>query len=577
MSQLGNLFQIRYDRAKSSAPGYSHIERYRTEAQMMSKTGTGRQRQICQIAGQRSERAKCPSRATSSPDCLTLCGFIVSSPFCELLSSYSALRTPLHTLIGHILLSSLSRPKKVWRHILHPNLLQRSPTTVCGMRPSENTQSSFAQERQYRKGFTSDVMLSNGATSIDDIWSDFERPATQQSNLAFQMKYPRRLTHLNWERETEVQTAMGLNSTIRYYSPPYAVFYDQFTSSVTIPSIPTCITSAIFCNARHLLLDIPALNLCSLPPDLREARSSATVTLCRMQRLKLIILLFLLFDSAGATRIGSFNIQVFGRKKVKNKAIVSILVEILRRYDLTVIQEIRDAHGKAFNSLCRKLDSYGNYTAKVSERLGKTNSKEQYGLIYKHEKFCIRLMETVTHLADSFERPPMYIEIVPKESGVPEFSMFVVHIDPDKVFEELEALYDVVQQKQREKKIKNLIIAGDMNADCGYLQRKRKRILKLRNDAKFKWIIPDGFDTTVSDKNCAYDRIILYGDEIIKAVNLSTVQAYRFDEKLFLSAEKAKAVSDHFPVEFEFNDFSNLPFLQRMKIRLQPVLNIFRG
>ncbi|EUB55271.1 Deoxyribonuclease-1-like protein [Echinococcus granulosus] len=54
----------------------------------------------------------------------------------------------------------------------------------------------------------------------------------------------------------------------------------------------------------------------------------------------------------------------------------------------------------------------------------------------------------------------------------------------------------------------NLVILGDMNADCSYLTKKGRDNLRLRRDSRYKWRITDDMDTTVSVQKCAYDRLV---------------------------------------------------------------------
>ncbi len=99
------------------------------------------------------------------------------------------------------------------------------------------------------------------------------------------------------------------------------------------------------------------------------------------------------------------------------------------------------------------------------------------------------------------------------------FAVIVVHIDPDDVFCELNALYGVidgclerVKTKVRHdcfvSSLKNVLILGDMNADCRYLPLNLRNRLKLRKDNSFKWLIGDEEDTTVGNTDCAYDRFV---------------------------------------------------------------------
>ena len=75
---------------------------------------------------------------------------------------------------------------------------------------------------------------------------------------------------------------------------------------------------------------------------------------------------------AAATLFGSFNIQVFGKEKMKKEPVKEILVKILTRYDVFTIQEIRDASGEAFPELIAALnDEEDRYDFHVGERQGR--------------------------------------------------------------------------------------------------------------------------------------------------------------------------------------------------------------
>ena len=54
----------------------------------------------------------------------------------------------------------------------------------------------------------------------------------------------------------------------------------------------------------------------------------------------------------------------------------------------------------------------------------------------------------------------------------------------------------------------NILILGDLNADCSYLPQSKMSQVILRNDSRFHWLIADDVDTTVSNTDCAYDRSI---------------------------------------------------------------------
>lgn len=258
------------------------------------------------------------------------------------------------------------------------------------------------------------------------------------------------------------------------------------------------------------------------------------------------------FELAQAYLLSSFNIQVFGDKKIQNPDITSILVKILSRYDLACIQEIRDADGDSFGKLVELLNrekpKESKYMGLVGERLGRTNSKEQYGLIYLQDKFYVSVPRTYSSYQTEFERPPMQVHVKPKSASLPSFELLIVHLDPQTVFREMEALYDIAQEIVT-KKNENLLIVGDMNAGCSYLSKKKKNMLKLAQNPNYQWLIDDKTDTTVGKTSCAYDRIIVHGRRLQKAIIQDSAKAYRFSEVMGLDARTALKVSDHFPIE----------------------------
>ena len=81
-----------------------------------------------------------------------------------------------------------------------------------------------------------------------------------------------------------------------------------------------------------------------------------------------------------------------------------------------------------------------------------------------------------------------------------------VHLDPDDVEREIEALVQVETAVKRTWHVDNILFMGDFNADCKYLSNKAKARLSLRTDRRYKWLLGDEIDTTVKATNCAYDR-----------------------------------------------------------------------
>ncbi|WP_437999651.1 hypothetical protein WMF26_06770 [Sorangium sp. So ce185] len=62
------------------------------------------------------------------------------------------------------------------------------------------------------------------------------------------------------------------------------------------------------------------------------------------------------------------------------------------------------------------------------------------------------------------------------------------------------------------------------------------------------WLIGDDPDTTVGKQNCAYDRVVVAGDEM--RVNAAQARTVYVDERFKLNGDEMRAESDRFPIEF---------------------------
>ncbi|MFO0005430.1 MAG: deoxyribonuclease I, partial [bacterium] len=67
------------------------------------------------------------------------------------------------------------------------------------------------------------------------------------------------------------------------------------------------------------------------------------------------------------------------------------LVQIADRYDLVLIQEVRDKSGAAIVELLDLLNVYtdDDFAMVISDRLGRTTSKEQYAYFYRQSKLSV--------------------------------------------------------------------------------------------------------------------------------------------------------------------------------------------
>ena len=70
-------------------------------------------------------------------------------------------------------------------------------------------------------------------------------------------------------------------------------------------------------------------------------------------------------------RFAAFNIQIFGDAKIGDNFVREKLIEIFTKFDLVVVQEIRDSNGDAFPYFIQQLNKVCDwYDFSVGERQG---------------------------------------------------------------------------------------------------------------------------------------------------------------------------------------------------------------
>eukprot|EP00928_Gymnodinium_smaydae_P039280 TRINITY_DN26858_c0_g1_i1.p1 TRINITY_DN26858_c0_g1~~TRINITY_DN26858_c0_g1_i1.p1 ORF type:complete len:461 (-),score=89.39 TRINITY_DN26858_c0_g1_i1:93-1475(-) len=299
---------------------------------------------------------------------------------------------------------------------------------------------------------------------------------------------------------------------------------------------------------------------------LRSSRSIGCFTLLIAVAL-LSASVYLKDTSVRSLRVASFNIQVFGQSKMEKAGIKEILVDIIRRYDLVFVQEIRDSAKQTaihhfLEELNQDLPDRDRYEVLTSEPLGRTSSKEQYGWIYRPRLVSIEKDLVVPDKLDHFERPPHIVWWRVKSSGYRLVTMGL-HARPklQDALIELEWLSKAHDKHVRPSKHDGSLIMGDFNLglsttkwDCLQDPKCKAVQLSLWNPNKYKWLVGNDVDTTVGRDQKAYDRIIATGDlRRPGRVTDGSVQAFNFRDEYALDQDTTKMVSDHFPVELTVN------------------------
>jgi endonuclease/exonuclease/phosphatase family metal-dependent hydrolase len=246
-------------------------------------------------------------------------------------------------------------------------------------------------------------------------------------------------------------------------------------------------------------------------------------------------------------KVGAFNIQIFGVSKMSNSAVVNTLIQIVSRYDLILIQEIRDSSGSTIVNFMEFLNdaNQNQYDFVIGSRVGRSSSKEQYAFIYKKS-----LLEVISSSdfddssQDLFEREPLITFFRHLPSGE-EFFAVGLHAKPEDAFNELQYLYNVYYYAEDLFNNNKSIIMGDFNADCTYLSDSQYNNLSLVSDSQFTWHFSKSLDTTVKSTDCAYDHIITTGSF---SNRVSNREIFNFQNVYLLNQTSAEDVSDHYPV-----------------------------
>ncbi|XP_077696350.1 deoxyribonuclease gamma-like [Eretmochelys imbricata] len=240
-----------------------------------------------------------------------------------------------------------------------------------------------------------------------------------------------------------------------------------------------------------------------------------------------LLLLGLRLAGAGF-KICAFNAHGFGEAKSGDTWVMGALVQILVRCDIAAVQEVRDMKGDAMQALLRELNRYWasqapGYAQLGSRRLGRGTYKEQIVFLYRREREWTAPWGA--RHPGQFHRSSHTLGVKGNRTQVTGFPS--CSLPPQ-----------------------NVMVLGDLNAGGAYVPHNAWGSIRLRWDPRFHWLIGDGVNTTVRARtHCAYDRIVVQGDELLRAVVPGSAKPYNFARSLGLSEEEALQVSDHYPVE----------------------------
>ena len=248
------------------------------------------------------------------------------------------------------------------------------------------------------------------------------------------------------------------------------------------------------------------------------------------------------------TKIAAFNIQIFGKTKSDKPEVMVVLTNIVREFDIVLIQEIRDATEQTIPNFIQQINQANGvlYSYIESPRLGRTTSKEAYAYIYNTQ--AVQFVQGSDYVYDDnndvFEREPY---IATFKIGNFDFTLAGIHTKPEDAYNEIGNLTTVISSIQTAKpNEKDIIVMGDFNANGSYYNEDdTSNPLKA---PQYNWIITNNIDTTVKTDN-TYDRIIILDTTLNHEYDAGTAQAFHFDQAYGLNNQTFfEEISDHYPV-----------------------------
>ncbi|MCA9155656.1 MAG: endonuclease/exonuclease/phosphatase family protein [Planctomycetales bacterium] len=253
--------------------------------------------------------------------------------------------------------------------------------------------------------------------------------------------------------------------------------------------------------------------------------------------------------SFDALRIASFNIQVFGESKMQKPQVVSVLIDVVRRFDVVAIQELRAADQTLIPYFVQLINADGaRYDYVVGPRLGRTSSKEQYVYLFDTARVSLvpNSVYSINDPDDWLHREPLVASFQTlSTSNRPPFTFTLInmHTDPDEAEDEVNVLDDVFLSARADGRYEeDVILLGDLNVN-------HERLGQLGGVPGIRCTVMGEPTNTAGTKS--YDNLVFdpgaTSEYTGRAGVLDVQRAFR------LTDEQAKEVSDHRPVWAEFS------------------------
>jgi deoxyribonuclease-1-like protein len=266
-----------------------------------------------------------------------------------------------------------------------------------------------------------------------------------------------------------------------------------------------------------------------------------------------------------AVLISSFNIQVFGESKLAKPQVVERLAQVVRRFDIVAIQEVRAKSDDILPRFMQAVNADGSrYAHVIGPREGRTVSKEQYAFVYDTTRIELDASSLMVFPdpSDRLHRPVFCARFRTRvQPAHLAFTFWLVntHTDPDEVPQELEALADVFRGMQTARPDEDdVIMLGDLNAGP-------PQFTAFQRVPGIGWAVAG--TTTNTRRTKTYDNLLFARPQTSEYLGIWGV----VDLQTFfgLPLEAALEISDHNPVWAAFHP-CEAQLLQQMPLAGQP-------
>jgi len=248
-------------------------------------------------------------------------------------------------------------------------------------------------------------------------------------------------------------------------------------------------------------------------------------------------------------KIASFNIQVFGESKLAKPHVVEVLADVVRRFDVVAVQEVRAKDQSVVPRFLERVNAGGaRYDYVIGPRLGRTSSKEQYVFLFDTARIELDRgsVYTAPDRDDLLHREPMVARFrvrSPTAGQAFTFNLVNIHTDPDETDLELDALDDVFVAVQRNATGEDdVILLGDLNVD-------ERHLGELGRVPNITWVVSGQTTNTRGTKS--YDNILF--DRHLTAEYTGRWGVLDLESEFRLTRDQALEVSDHLPIWAEFS------------------------